>query len=452
MRCRRILSGSVANALIVLALGVSPAIGATATYSGPGAITDVTAAGACSGSSGDIEQAVDPSGSYVYQEWEACSGRMGFARSTDGGSTYGPSMYLPASSGGWDATVAVSPKDGTVYAAFMVTHGSQSYPVVDISHDHGQSFSRSTALLPPQKHNWGDAPYIAVGPDGSVYITWDYGPSSSSVQVQCSSTGSCYMISGDLNEVIQSSTNGGVSFGAMSHISPGYPASGADWGPLVVEPSGQLDVLYQGYTVTNAQTYALGPGYSYYTYSTNRGQTWSTPVAVGISAGTMTLDEWWMDGAIAIDAGGTLYATWDTQSTNPATDIGWISYLSPGRTSWSQPVRVTDTANAPHIVEVAGGPPGIAYVGWLTNSDPRGYAQYLNTFSTSDNGSWLSAPRQISTQFGDPSVWPGDTFGISTVSTSSLNQVLLSWGSATPTTGGNAHVFAASPVSVTVSP
>ena len=89
-------------------------------------------------------------------------------------------------------------------------------------------------------------------------------------------------------------------------------------------------------------------------------------------------------------------------------------------------------------MEVAGGGPGIAFVGWLSDSNPQGYAQYLRTFSVTRG--WLSDPAQVSTQFGDPSVWPGDTFGISTLSTS---QVVLSWGSATPSSGKKSDIFAA---------
>ena len=101
-----------------------------------------------------------------------------------------------------------------------------------------------------------------------------------------------------------------------------------------------------------------------------------------------------------------------------------------------------DQLNVPHITEVAGAGPGIAYVGWLSPSNSQGYAQYLRAFSIT--GAWLSAPVQVSTAFGDPSVWPGDTFGISAMSPSSL---VLSWGSATPTTSKKSEIFAA-PVSV----
>jgi len=84
----------------------------------------------------------------------------------------------------------------------------------------------------------------------------------------------------------------------------------------------------------------------------------------------------------------------------------------------------------------------IAFVGWLSDSNPQGYAQYLRTFSVTRG--WLSDPAQVSTQFGDPSVWPGDTFGISTLSP---GNVVLSWGSATSSTQKKSHIFAA-PVAV----
>ncbi len=216
----------------------------------------------------------------------------------------------------------------------------------------------------------------------------------------------------------------------------------------MVEPSGRIDVLYQGYTVTNLSTYALSPAYSYFTSSTDGGATWSTPVKVGAQAGTMSLSEWWIDGDITIDAGGNLYATWDTQGTNPdgsANDIAWLSYSTDHGATWSAPIQApSDQSNAAHIIEAAGGGAGIAYVGWLSNSNPQGYAQYLRTFSIAKG--WLSAPTQISNAYGNVNVWPGDTFGISTLSPTN---VVLSWGSAVPSTGTTSEIYAA-PVGVTL--
>jgi hypothetical protein len=160
----------------------------------------------------------------------------------------------------------------------------------------------------------------------------------------------------------------------------------------------------------------------------------------------MSLSEWWIDGDIGLDAGGNLYASWDTQGTNPdgsANDVGWLSYSTDHGQNWSAPLQApSDRLDVPHIMQVAGGGSGIAYVGWLSNSNPAGYAQYLRTFSTTRG--WISPPVQVSTEFGDPSVWPGDTFGISTLGPT---QLVLSWGSATPSSGKKSDVFA-TPVGV----
>jgi hypothetical protein len=162
----------------------------------------------------------------------------------------------------------------------------------------------------------------------------------------------------------------------------------------------------------------------------------------------MSLSEWWIDGAIARDAGGNLYAAWDTQGTNPdgsANDIGWLSFSTDGGSTWSAPVQAPpDQLEGPHIMEVAGGGAGIAYVSWLSSANAPGYGLYVRAFSTAHG--WLSAAFQVSPQFGGTSVWPGDTTGISTLG---ANQVVVSWGGAAVANNKKSDVFAA-PVSVTL--
>ena len=420
----------------VLALG-APVDGlAAATYTvGP---TSVVSA-ACAGQNAEVEAAADSSLGYVYEDWMGCSG-IGFARSTDGGRSFGAPISLPGASGSnvnaWDPAVAVGP-DGTVYAAFMVAKGAQWYPVVATSFDHGATFAQVSSLTPPDAKNWGDREFIAVGPDGTVYVTWDYGPQRTSVTFICATNGSCAFATGDLNVVLQRSSDHGATWSAMSYVSPGFPASGGDSGPMVVEPSGRVDVLYQGYHITNTTTYAMDPAYSYFTASTDKGMTWSTPVAVGASGGTMSLSEWWIDGDIAMDAGGNLYATWDTQAASA--DSGWLAFSTDGGKHWSGPILgPSDTLDVPHIMQVSGGANGIAYVAWLTSSTPAGYSLFVREYAI--RGGWQSAPFQVSTQYGDTSVWPGDTIGVSTVAP---GHVALSWGSATPATGKKSEIFAA---------
>src|SRR3954452_23497177 len=279
------LSAVLAATIVMSSTGVAgAATGATYDISPVG---DLSAS--CSGQNAEVEQAVDPKLGYVYEEWMGCRG-IAFARSTDGGHTSGTPISVPGSVGSnvnvWDPAVTVAP-NGTVYAAFMIAKAGEWYPVVAASFDHGLTFPQVTSLVPPDAKNWGDRVFLAVGPDGTVYVTWDYGPERTSVTYLCASAGSCAFATGDLNVVMQKSTDGGKTFGAMSHISPGFPASGGDSAPLVVEPSGRIDVLYQGYQITDPVTFTMDPAYSYSTSSTDQGATWSAPLRVGPQAGTM---------------------------------------------------------------------------------------------------------------------------------------------------------------------
>lgn len=422
-------------------------VAATASAATPQAAYRVgpvrTVSAPCSGANEEVEQAVDRTHGYVYEVWMGCGG-IGFARSTNGGRSFSQPITMPGAVGSetntWDPAVAAGP-DGSVYVVFMRAKAGQWYPIVAASHDDGRTFRQVTSLLPPDRKNWGDRPYIAVGPDGGVYVTWDYGPDRSTVTYICTKGGSCAFATGQLNIVMQKSTDGGRTFGRMVHVSPGFPASGGDSAPIVVEPDGRLDVLYQGYRITNRTTYAMKPGYQYFTSSTDGGKAWSRPVRVAPGVGTMSLAEWWIDGDIGMDTAGNLYATWDTQGRNAAgtrNDVGWLSYSTDHGRTWSRPFQApADRRSAPHIMRVGGGGPGIAYVAWLTSSDPRGYAVYLRAFSISRG--WLSVPFRVSPGFGDPAKWPGDTFGLNRLAP---NRLALSWGSATDCRNHKAQVFA----------
>jgi hypothetical protein len=75
-------------------------------------------------------------------------------------------------------------------------------------------------------------------------------------------------------------------------------------------------------------------------------------------------------------------------------------------------------------MEVTGAGSGTAYVSWLSDSNPAGYALFLRTFSITRG--WLSIPAQITADYGSGAVWPGDTTGLSVLSPA---DVMASWGS-----------------------
>ncbi|HKD94499.1 MAG TPA: sialidase family protein [Gaiellaceae bacterium] len=376
----------------------------------------------------EVVQAVD--GRYVYELWIGCRRGIGFARSVDGGKTFGPSRAVPGSHRKglhtWDPALAVAP-NGTVYASYMVGPDERAIrssapmrPVVAVSHDHGGSFDRVSLLPVPAKRNFGDRPFLAVGPNGAVYVTWDYGPRRFDVRIICPPTSSCYFSRGDFNAVIQKSLNGGKTWTKLTPISPGFPLGGVYSAPIVAEPDGTLDVLYWQHH-TNPQTFRVSPGREYFTRSTDGGKTWSSRVPIGRRAGTIGLKEWWIDGSLALDPAGTLYASWDTQGRSG--DTGWLSWSTNGGKRWSAPLRVA-SSRTEHLTEVAAAGPGNVYVGWQTVVPGKGYATYLHPFVLGKG--WTGPAVRVSPAYGNPKVWPGDTFGL----TAKNGDALVSWGSA----------------------
>ena len=85
----------------------------------------------CTGQNAEAEEAIDHS--YVYETWIGC-GEIGFARSDNGGRSFGGPLTVPGSQGsgnyadrlpkfGWDPAVAVA-QDGTLYVSYMIErHG-----------------------------------------------------------------------------------------------------------------------------------------------------------------------------------------------------------------------------------------------------------------------------------------------------------------------------------------
>jgi hypothetical protein len=389
-----------------------------------GPVTEISRG--CAGQNAEAEQAVD--GRFVYVAWIGCGG-IGFARSTNGGRSFDRPVLVPGSAGhgsymsgiasgipkyGWDPSVAVAP-DHAVYVAYMVYRNSHIHPVVAISYDHGARFSRLSEPASPVRNNWGDRDFVTVGPTGTLYLTWDFGRSLKTRYG---------------NIVIQRSPNGGKSWSPITVVSPGFPGHGGGVAaPILAGLGGRLDVAFWVWDGGAIAPYALPPDHIYFTSSSDGGRIWSKPVAIGAHAGRIGYFVTWIDVDLGIDSAGNLYATWDTQQ--PGGDIGWLSYSTDHGRTWSPTRRVTpDHDNAEHIMAVTGGPPGVVYVGWLSDNSRRGFAQFLRPYSI--RSGWLAKPFQVSRQFGNRNIWPGDTIGISLLPAARHlpREIQLSWGSA----------------------
>lgn len=378
----------------------------------------------------EVVQAAD--GRYVYEAWIGCRRSIGFARSVDGGKSFEPSRSVRGSAHRtgmhtWDPALAVG-ANGTLYVAYMTGPAERALkssapmqPVVAVSHDHGRSFDHVTKLPVPGPGNWGDRPYIAVGRAGVVYVTWDYGPRRDKTKVVCPPTSSCYFDAGEFNAVIQRSSDGGRTWTKLAPISPNFPLGGVYSAPLVAEPNGALDVLYWQHP-TDPSTLRVSPGRQYFIRSTDGGRTWSPPVPVGATTGTIALKTWWIDGSLDDDPSGTIYAAWDTQGSGR--DTGWLAWSRDGGKHWSTPIRVA-SGRTGHLTEVAAAGSGSVYVGWQTIVPGKGYATFVRRYSRGKG--WTSRAIRASPAYGKPKVWPGDTFGLS----ARKGSAILSWGSAT---------------------
>lgn len=384
----------------------------------------------------EAEQAVDPTNGYVYEVWMGCNG-IGFARSLDGGQIFQPPYTVPGfgnDSAYYDPAVAVS-QNGTVYVSYIATtyccfrHVPGSAPMVVVSRDHGASFSGPylvTSPPGPSSKFFSDRDFLAISPrDGSVFVTWVYAPNATLAEGEC--TVSCWSTRGTFNVMISRSVDGGRTWSRSTPINPDYPNGGAGSAPLVVEKSGQVDVLYaEG---DHNSTNWLLAGHEYFVASTDGGQTWSPRMALdGANGSFLTASEWWIDGSLSqghSSNGSILYASFDTQSKG---NESWVTYsLDDGKT-WAVPQRVGATVYPQdlHIsVEVSGADHSGAYLAWYVIDRSGGWHVYAQSIKVASDGTaTFSSPIEVSNQTGVAGVWGGDTLGVS-----SLNGgAVVSWG------------------------
>ncbi|HYK92615.1 MAG TPA: exo-alpha-sialidase [Thermoplasmata archaeon] len=393
----------------------------------------------CNATSGNAEvvQAYDPVAAVLYEEWIGCGG-IGFSRSIDGGYSFSPAVTVPGSNTGssWDPSIALAP-NGTVYAAYMVNNGSGDTPALAWSFDHGRTFAGNSSAFTPGSNTFSDRDYIAVAPNGTIYISWDYSPNATLDQIDCATAGgSCYFTAGDYNIVVVWSSDGGHRWSQPVPVEPEYPNAAAPAGPLLVEPNGTIALLYEDYP-TYGPTHWLGLGRNYFVRSTDGGAHWSAPVPV--ENATFLNSTWWIDGSLARDSSGTLYASFDTQ--NATADTAYVALSRDDGATWSRSIQLNpDTDRAAHIlVAVAGGQNGTAYLAWMANNSTLGWSTYAVTLF--GNGSTLTAPTLVSSQFGVTGEWIGDTMGISDLGS---GRVAVSWTyGVLQGTGSSSQVFAA---------
>ncbi|MCI4344356.1 MAG: fibronectin type III domain-containing protein [Thermoplasmata archaeon] len=386
----------------------------------------------------EVQQAFDPGRNYLYEAWIGCSG-IGFARSLDGGYSFQPAMPVPGSLGAlsWDPSVVLAP-NGTVYVGYMRDlRNTGDAPQIAWSWNFGASFAGNTTAFHPNPAAFADRDFLAVAPNGTVYLSWDYSPPGSPDRTNCVPGASCYFVAGAYNILVIRSSDGGVNWSNPVPVDPEYPSGGATAGPLLVEPSGTVALLYQD-APTNVSHYLL-PGGNYFTRSFDGGRSWSAPVPVGNGSESPT--DWWINGALSRGSDGTLYAAFDNQSAG--TDTAWLALSKDDGVTWGNPMRVNpDVDAAAHLmVTPAAGGAGAAFVAWMTNnSTGAGWTTWLSELAP--NGTALEQPIRLSSRIGAAGFWVGDTLGLTYLG---LGAVAVSWSYGAPLPNGTlaSEVFAA---------
>jgi hypothetical protein len=195
--------------------------------------------------------------------------------STDGGSTWSAPNQLSAafnngSKGGrQDAYVAVGP-DGTVYVfedqgdamvTWVSTNGGATW-------SHAKTVGTYTGISDPiPGANFRDATYPSAAVDqrnGTVYAAW------------------ADAASGSGRIVVTKSVDRGSTWTSPVTVS-GSREGYAFFQGLDVAPNGRVDVAYQAVTTKNSSTYGTGNASvaEYYVQSTDGGATWSRPARIG---------------------------------------------------------------------------------------------------------------------------------------------------------------------------
>ena len=211
-------------------------------------------------------------------------GDIFFARSQDGGATFGESLNLSRSKGGdgkgrisvsdWDngsLDIAVAP-DGTIYTAWTEYHG----PLwLSHSDDRGATFSKPRRVAGDDKQP-ARAPALAVGANGAVYLAWTTGEDARA-------------------DIRFARADDGRTFTESTVVAP--TDSYSDAPKLAIDSEGTIHLVFT----------ERSPDWSgaavHHARSTNGGPTFSAPQT--ISTGRAAFP------SLGLDARGNVYCTWE---------------------------------------------------------------------------------------------------------------------------------------------
>jgi hypothetical protein len=321
---------------------------------------------------------------------------VGFWASSNGAQSFGSGINIGSTVGGGDSDVAVDPKNGSVYTADLEAVAAD----ICKSSDHGQSFTSGNALAAGDACNAvttnqqgpeDDRPWLNVGPDSSVYLTYH-----------------------DLAfgaPIVERSTDGGATFTPCGSI---------------LDPQGPAGQNYSPEQGTLVAKPAISPDGSMYVEVTEPPQTSTAPVGAPLSNLYMAVAQGGCTGqtvfknytifdgsaaganlgkifnAVTMDGAGTLYviAAGTLSSAQTTNDVYLFVSKDHGQT-WSKPMQVNRPSLTANVMPaVAGGLKGgevaIGWFGCNQTGDPN-TCQKWNYYATEtfDYGQTFTSPANL---------------------------------------------------------
>ncbi len=338
---------------------------------------------------------------------------IGFWKSSDDGSSFGPGKAIGSLAGGGDSDVLTTP-DGTVYVDDLEAVSSQVFK----STDQGNTFtgigavpdpSGCTAVAPTsQVGPSDDRPWLTTDRQGTLYLTYHEFVSAQPLAFR-SDNGGADSFSHSCGSIITDPT-----------IEANVPTD-ITGGTLVAKPTtdaaGNFYVLFS--TTTQAQNVAAAPGQPsgtfsqlYVAVSHDHCATFKDyTVYDGASKGTNTTQFGDVFNVITADGAGNLYAVGagfvnSPTSFSPTANI-YVSSSSDQGQTWKGPTLVGST-NAAHLLPAAvgGGGAGQLALGYFQTTNAKTDPNDLGgkwTYTTAETGNALAAQPSFSFSDVNPS-------------------------------------------------
>lgn len=246
---------------------------------------------------------------------------------------------------------AASPFKGNVYVAWDSVNSKGDSIRVSRTTDGGATFQAPVALPAPPKPPSGsfleflDAPSIATGPNGELYVFYYaayFGSLGSQILESKSTDGgatfgpatvaaSFFTQESTLSEGVQGlPVYTGGQFGVASS---GFPQAAAD-------KNGNVGVVFEATNLSSLT--GLDPSNIFFARSSDGGATFSTPLQLNDDGGTTT--QW--RPSIAVTSSGVFGVKWFDRRSDPAhdsmTDV-YMAVSTNGGATFSKNFRVTDT-------------------------------------------------------------------------------------------------------------